>query len=289
MIAGLEDITGGDILIGEHVVNDVPPKDRDIAMVFQNYALYPHMTVYENMSFGLRLKKVRQGRRSRAASRTPRASSTSRELLRAQAQAALRRAAPARRDGPRHRARPEGVPVRRAALEPGRQAARADAHRDQEGAPEGAHHHRLRDARPGRGDDARRPRGGDERGPHRAGRHAERALPRARHQVRRRLHRLAGDELRALRPRGGGGRAARCASADGIAFPGPAGPQPALPARTSASPACCSACGRSTSSSSVRTWSRTSTRFEAVPEVVEPMGMETLVFLPSTAAKSAPR
>src|SRR5216110_3167140 len=58
MIAGLEDITGGEILIGGDVVNDVPPKDRDIAMVFQNYALYPHMTVHENMSFGLRLKKL---------------------------------------------------------------------------------------------------------------------------------------------------------------------------------------------------------------------------------------
>src|SRR3546814_9070442 len=57
MIAGLEDITGGDILIGDTVVNDVPPKDRDIAMVFQNHALYPHMTVQENMSFGLRLKR----------------------------------------------------------------------------------------------------------------------------------------------------------------------------------------------------------------------------------------
>src|SRR5580765_4611231 len=57
MIAGLEDISGGDILIGGDVVNDVPPKDRDIAMVFQNYALYPHMTVAENMSFGLRLKR----------------------------------------------------------------------------------------------------------------------------------------------------------------------------------------------------------------------------------------
>jgi len=57
MIAGLEDITGGDILIGGDVVNDVPPKDRDIAMVFQNYALYPHMTVEQNMSFGLRLKR----------------------------------------------------------------------------------------------------------------------------------------------------------------------------------------------------------------------------------------
>jgi multiple sugar transport system ATP-binding protein len=57
MIAGLEDITDGDIVIGGDVVNDVPPKDRDIAMVFQNYALYPHMTVAENMSFGLRLKR----------------------------------------------------------------------------------------------------------------------------------------------------------------------------------------------------------------------------------------
>jgi multiple sugar transport system ATP-binding protein len=56
MIAGLEDITDGEILIGGDVVNDVPPKDRDIAMVFQNYALYPHMTVFQNMSFGLRLK-----------------------------------------------------------------------------------------------------------------------------------------------------------------------------------------------------------------------------------------
>src|SRR5213596_2706091 len=57
MIAGLEDITGGEIAVDGEVVNDVPPKDRDMAMVFQNYALYPHMTVYQNMSFGLRLKK----------------------------------------------------------------------------------------------------------------------------------------------------------------------------------------------------------------------------------------
>jgi len=56
MIAGLEDISKGDLYIGEERVNEVAPKDRDIAMVFQNYALYPHMTVYENMSFGLKLK-----------------------------------------------------------------------------------------------------------------------------------------------------------------------------------------------------------------------------------------
>ena len=57
MIAGLEEITDGEIWIGGSVVNDVPPRDRDIAMVFQNYALYPHMTVFENMAFGLKLRK----------------------------------------------------------------------------------------------------------------------------------------------------------------------------------------------------------------------------------------
>ncbi|MEG2870568.1 MAG: sn-glycerol-3-phosphate ABC transporter ATP-binding protein UgpC [Clostridium sp.] len=58
MIAGLEDITSGEMLIDGKMVNDVEPKDRDIAMVFQNYALYPHMTVYENMAFGLKLRKT---------------------------------------------------------------------------------------------------------------------------------------------------------------------------------------------------------------------------------------
>ena len=58
MIAGLEDISSGELRIGDRLVNDVEPKDRDIAMVFQNYALYPHMTVYDNMAFGLKLRKV---------------------------------------------------------------------------------------------------------------------------------------------------------------------------------------------------------------------------------------
>ncbi|MGI6326333.1 MAG: ABC transporter ATP-binding protein [Saccharofermentanales bacterium] len=58
MIAGLEEITEGEIYIGDRLVNDVQPKDRDIAMVFQNYALYPHMTVYDNMAFGLKLRKT---------------------------------------------------------------------------------------------------------------------------------------------------------------------------------------------------------------------------------------
>jgi multiple sugar transport system ATP-binding protein len=66
MIAGLEEITEGTVRIGDEVVNDLPPKDRDIAMIFQNYALYPHMSAFDNMAFGLKLRKVpREERRSR--------------------------------------------------------------------------------------------------------------------------------------------------------------------------------------------------------------------------------
>ncbi len=73
MIAGLESISGGDLFIGGHRVNDLPPKDRDIAMVFQNYALYPHMSVFENMAFGLRVRnfpKLGIDRRVREAAKT---------------------------------------------------------------------------------------------------------------------------------------------------------------------------------------------------------------------------
>ena len=58
MIAGLEEISSGEFYIDGKLMNDVEPKDRDIAMVFQNYALYPHMTVFDNMAFGLKLRKV---------------------------------------------------------------------------------------------------------------------------------------------------------------------------------------------------------------------------------------
>jgi len=61
MVAGLEDISAGEIYIGDRLVNDVPPKDRNIAMVFQNYALYPHMTVYKNMAFSLKLRRTSKG------------------------------------------------------------------------------------------------------------------------------------------------------------------------------------------------------------------------------------
>jgi multiple sugar transport system ATP-binding protein len=65
MVAGLEDLTGGRILIGDRVVNEVPPGDRDVAMVFQNYALYPHMTVYQNMALSLRIRKVKRDEMNR--------------------------------------------------------------------------------------------------------------------------------------------------------------------------------------------------------------------------------
>ena len=79
MIAGLEDISDGELIIGGEVVNDLAPKDRDIAMVFQNYALYPHMTVRDNMGFALKLAKVDRAR-STPRSRKPRGSSISRRI-----------------------------------------------------------------------------------------------------------------------------------------------------------------------------------------------------------------
>ncbi len=70
MIAGLEEVTGGNLYIGGRLINDVPPKDRDIAMVFQNYALYPHMNVYENMVFSLKMRHVNRGEMDRRVGET---------------------------------------------------------------------------------------------------------------------------------------------------------------------------------------------------------------------------
>ncbi len=179
MIAGLEEVTDGEIWIGERLVNELEPKDRDIAMVFQDYALYPHMSVFENMAFGLRYRRYAKAEIRRRVADA--AQILGIEPLLGQApEAALGRPAPARRDGPRDRARPRGLPLRRAALEPRRQAPRADAHRDQAPAPAGLDHRGLRHPRPGRGDDARRPHRDHARRPDRAGRHARRDLQRAR-------------------------------------------------------------------------------------------------------------
>ena len=129
MVAGLETITGGEIDIGGRIVNELEPADRDIAMVFQNYALYPHMSVFNNMAYGLRNRGMAEAE-IKTARRRGRAHARARADAGAQAAAALRRPAPARRHGPRHRAPAEGVPVRRAAVQPRRQAAHRDARRD---------------------------------------------------------------------------------------------------------------------------------------------------------------
>ena len=72
MVAGLEEISGGVVRIGERVVNHVPSRDRDLAIVFQSYALYPHLSVYDNIAFGLRVKKMPKTRRSSGVSKAPR-------------------------------------------------------------------------------------------------------------------------------------------------------------------------------------------------------------------------
>ena len=153
-IAGLEEITSGTISIGDRVVNDLPPKDRDIAMVFQNYALYPHMTVEQNLAFGLQQRKTpkdgdqapghRGGQDARPGG-----------VPQAQAGRAVRRPAPAGGHGPGDRPGAAGVPDGRAAVQPGRQAAGLDAGVAVPAARAAGRDHGLRDARPGRGDDPR--------------------------------------------------------------------------------------------------------------------------------------
>ena len=110
MVAGLEEITRGTIRIGDRVVNDVPPKDRDIAMVFQNYALYPHMTVYKNMAFGAEAARDAEAadrQRVMEAAEDP----GHRASAGAQAQGTLGRPAAARGGGAGDRPRAGGVSV----------------------------------------------------------------------------------------------------------------------------------------------------------------------------------
>ena len=207
MIAGLETVSGGEIAIGGRVVNDVPPKvarHRDGVPVVR--AVPDHDGAREHL---LRAGHPQgaEGRAEedrRARGRDP----ADDPPARPQAGAAVGRPAPARRDGTRDRPRSVAVPVRRAAVQPRRQAARRDARRDQAAAPAPRQHHRLRHARPDRGDDAGRQdrRHEGRRGP--AVRHAAGDLRPAGQPVRRQLHRLAVDELparpgrrRRLRPR----------------------------------------------------------------------------------------
>ena len=256
MVAGLETITDGEVSIGGRVVNQMTPKDRDIAMVFQSYALYPHLSVADNIAFGLRLRKTPKHvveERTAWAARHARPDAVSRP----QAEAALRRAAAARRDGPRDRPRAEGVPHGRAALEPRREAARPDAGRDREAPARARHDDDLRDPRPGRGDDDGAPRRRDAPGRAPAGRRAPAALRRAGEPLRRGVHRDAADEHpRGRRPgrRGQGHRlarrtgAARCPTARSSAT----APSPATTAARSRWASAARTCTRPTSARSSR-------------------------------------
>ena len=126
MVAGLETITAGRISFGDQVVNAVSPRQRDVAMVFQNYALYPHLTVAENIGFTLTNKKVPRAERDRRVRSVAEILGLA-EPAQPQAGPAERRAAAAGRHGPGHGPRAVGVPDGRAVVQPGREAARADA------------------------------------------------------------------------------------------------------------------------------------------------------------------
>ena len=145
MIAGLEEPTAGEIRIDGRVVNDELPKDRDVAMVFQNYGLYPHMTVRDNIAYPL---KVRGGRTADEIRERVRAAAAKVQL-----EELLERKPRALSGGQRQRVAlaraivrtPSGVPDGRAAVEPRRQAAGEHARRAQAPEPRAADHHRLRD------------------------------------------------------------------------------------------------------------------------------------------------
>ena len=194
MIAGLEDISEGELTIGGEVVNDKAPRDRDIAMVFQNYALYPHMTVRENMGFALKLAKTPKEEIDRKVEHAA-------EIL--DLKAHLDRKPSNLSGGQRQRVAMGRAIVRDPSAflmdEPLsnldaklRVQMRTEVSRLQKRPVDDD---RLRHARPDRGDDARRPRRGHARRRAAAGRHAAGALQQPGQHLRRGLHRLAGDEL----------------------------------------------------------------------------------------------
>ena len=208
MIAGLETVTGGEILIDGEVVNDTPPRERDIAMVFQDYALYPHMSVRQNLGFGLKMRGTARDRdqsRRRAHCRDP----ADRGTARPQAEGAFGRTTSARGNRSRDRARASALPLRRAPLQSRCSAARRDAHADQTTAHEFSGDQRLCHPRPNRGDDAGRPHRRSSERHHRAGGHAGAALRQARQSFCRRVHRFAEDELPGRKAPAGKRRAVR--------------------------------------------------------------------------------
>ena len=169
MVAGLEKITSGTISIGGRVVNELEPKDRGIAMVFQNYALYPHMTIFNNMAFGLQLAKKKKDFISDTVGRTSKALGLDHMLERkphALSGGQRQRVAL----GSRHCAQSKGLSLRRTVVEPGCQDARPDAVGNFKTPRPTRFDDDLRHARPGRSDDHGRPDLRDARWPDHAGR-----------------------------------------------------------------------------------------------------------------------
>ncbi len=197
MIAGLEDITDGDIMIGGDLVNDVPPKDRDIAMVFQNYALYPHMTVAENMSFGLRLKhypkaeiKTRIDEAARMLDIVELVDRKPKQLSGGQRQRVAMGRAIVR--NPKVFLFDEPLSNLDAKLRVQMRIEIKKVHQKVRTTTVYVTHDQVEAMTPGR------PGGGDEQGPYRADRHAQRPLPQSGDPLCRRLHRLARDEFHPL-------------------------------------------------------------------------------------------
>ena len=194
MIAGLEEISKGELYIDGKLVNDVVPKDRDIAMVFQNYALYPHMSVYDNMAFGLKLRKVPKQIIDERVKEAAAILGISDYLTR-KPKALSRRSAPACRARPCDRPRAEGVPPRRTSVQPRREAARPDEDGDLQTARTPRDHVHLRHARPDRGDDDGYAHRRHEGRVHAAGRYPAEPVRLPDQPVRRGLYRHAADEL----------------------------------------------------------------------------------------------
>ena len=199
MIAGLEEISSGEIRIGGKVVNDLAPRDRDIAMVFQNYALYPHKTVYDNLAFGLRMRKVPKEEQKRRVEEIARVLGLGDMLQRRPAQLSggqRQRVAMGRAivREPKAFLMDEPLSNLDAKL---RVQMRAEIARIQQALKVTT---RLRHTRPGRGDDDGQPSRRHARRHAATGRHAAAALRRTGQSLRRELRRFAGDESLRSRP-----------------------------------------------------------------------------------------
>ena len=156
LIAGLEDITSGELMIDGEVVNDLPPSERGIAMVFQSYALYPHMTVYDNMAFGLKLRRRRQGRATSGSANAARILQITPSSTASPSSSPAASASASPSAAPSSATRASSCSTSRSPTSTRRCASRC-ASRSPSSTTHARRDHDLRHPRPGRGDDAGRP------------------------------------------------------------------------------------------------------------------------------------